>query len=152
MNTSCNSIKPTDERLQPREELSQARGAVHGQTGVVAPAERERLQHPGEPEEMVGVKVREEDLLEVGQPGGRALQLPLRSLRAVEEQLVAASPNEERRRSPLGRGHRAGSAEKHDVQIHGSILGLARSSSPVSRPIPGQRANVFGCGYSVPTG
>ncbi len=47
---------------------------------------------------MVAVEVREEDLLEVGQPDGRPLELALRSLRTVEEQPLAAPADEEGRR------------------------------------------------------
>ena len=36
--------------------------------GLGAASERERLQHPRQPEVVVGVEVREEDLLQVDQP------------------------------------------------------------------------------------
>ena len=72
---------------------------------------------------MVGVEVREEDLLQVGQADRRALQLALRPLAAVEEKPLAAAPHEQCRRSTLRRGHRGGRAEKDDVEVHPAILG-----------------------------
>ena len=47
------------------------------------------------------MEVRQEDVLEVGQPDDGPLQLPLRSFGAVEEQLLAAPPQQQRRRRAL---------------------------------------------------
>ena len=82
---------------QAAEEVAQARRPVDGQRQL-ALAQLERLQHPGQAEVVVGVEVREEDLLEIGQPDRRAHQLPLGSFAAVEEQPVAAAAHEQRRR------------------------------------------------------
>jgi hypothetical protein len=41
---------------------------------------------------VVGVQMRQEDLLEVGQADDLALELPLRALGTVEEELLAATP------------------------------------------------------------
>ncbi len=84
----------------------------------LATAEREGLQHPGQPQEVVGVEVREEDLAELDEPDGRAEHLPLRPLGAVEEQALAPAAHEQRARRAVGRRHRAGRAEKDDVEIH----------------------------------
>ena len=66
--------------------------------------------------------VREEDLAQLDQADGRDEQLTLGALSAVDEQALPAPANEQRRRPALSRGHRAGGAEKHDVQIHGAIV------------------------------
>ena len=58
----------------------------------LAAAERERLQHPGQPEVVVGVVVGEEDLAQVDQAERRAEQLALGALGAVEEQALAPAP------------------------------------------------------------
>src|SRR5207253_6636587 len=85
----------------------------------VAAAKGERLQHPREPEEVIGVEVREEDLVQVDEPNGRLQQLALGTLAAVEEQPLAAAPDEQgARRTPCGRSA-AGRAEEDDVEVHG---------------------------------
>ena len=112
--------------LQLAEQVAHAARAVDGEPRLLAAAQGERLQHPGQAEEVVGVQVREEDLLELRQADGRALELPLRSLGAVEEQPLAAAPEEERRRrAPRGR-HRRRGAEEDEVEIH---AGDSRSRS-----------------------
>ena len=73
---------------------------------------------------MIGVVVGQEDGVHVGQPD-RAQQLALRPLGAVEEQPLAAAPDEQSRRRALRRRHRSGRTEKHEVEIHGPILGFA---------------------------
>src|SRR5581483_6465280 len=88
--------QPAEERAQPREQLLEAARAVDRERDVVAAAKRERLQHPGQAEEVIGVVVREEDLLEVGQADRGALQLALRALGAVEEQALAPAADEQR--------------------------------------------------------
>ncbi len=67
---------------------------------------------------MVAVEVREEDLLQVGQTDDRALELALRPLGAIEEQPLAAAPQQERGGRPLGRRHRGRGAEEKEVEIH----------------------------------
>jgi hypothetical protein len=101
------------------EQLDQTGWAVNGQVEL-PPTECERLQHPGEAEVVVGVVVGQEDLAQLDQAHGRAEHLPLRTLRAVEEQTLAAAPQEQRGRRPLGRGHRAGRPEEHEVEVHGA--------------------------------
>ena len=82
---------------------------------------------------MVGVEVGDEHLPEVDQPNRRAEELPLRPLRAVEQQPLASSSDQERGRSTLGGRHRARRTEKDDVEIHGPILGLEALKSFFAR-------------------
>ena len=98
---------------------SQPARPVDGQRQLAA-AQRERLQHPGQPEEVVGVEVRQEDLVQVDEADVGAQQLALRALAAVEQQAVAAAPHERRRRRALCRRHRAGRPEEDDVEVHGA--------------------------------
>jgi hypothetical protein len=72
------------------------------------------------------VEVREEDLLQVGQADSRPLQLPLRPLAAVEQEPLAATPDDQRRRPALRGRHRSGCAEEDDVEVHPAILGRRR--------------------------
>ena len=69
------------------------------------------------------MEVREEDLLQVGQPDRGTLQLALRPLAAVEEQPLTSAPDEQRRRPALRGRHRGGRAEEDDVEVHRAILG-----------------------------
>src|SRR6185437_3759707 len=112
-----------EERLQPLEQLLQPERPVHGERDAVPSAQRKRLQHSRKAEEVIRVEMREEDLLELGQPDARALQLPLRPLRAVEEQPLAAVPYEQRGRRPERRRHRGRGTEKDEVEIHAAIVG-----------------------------
>jgi len=82
--------EPPEDPPETPEQVAEARRAVDGQ-GNISLAERERLQHSREAEVVVGVKVGQEDLLEVGQADRRAHQLPLRAFRAVEEEPFAAA-------------------------------------------------------------
>ena len=85
------------------------------------PAQRERLHHPRQPEDVVGVEVRQEDALDVRQADG-AQQLPLRALTAVEQDAVAAAAQEQPGRGALDGRHRAGRAEEEDGQVHRRIF------------------------------
>ena len=109
-------------------------------------AEREGLEHPRQPEDVVGVEVREEDLPQLHEPDRRAEQLPLGAFRAVEEEPLAAAPDEESRRRTLGGRHRAGRAEEDEVEIHGPILGFGPSRQAALQPIADPRTNVFARG------
>ena len=85
----------------------------------LATAQRERLEHARKAEVVVGVVVREEDLLELHEADVTAQELPLRPLRTVEEKAIAAPPHERRaERAPRSR-HRARRPEENDVQLHG---------------------------------
>src|SRR5262249_36541706 len=84
----------TEPAAEPAEQRAQARRAVPGEGGA-ASAQRERLQHPREPEEVVGVEVRQEPLAQVEQADRRAQQLALRPLAAVDEEPFPAAPQEQ---------------------------------------------------------
>ena len=75
--------QPPDHAGEDAEELAEARRPVDVERRLARP-QRERLQHPGEPEVVVGVEVRQEDVLEVDEPDRRAQELALGSLAAVE--------------------------------------------------------------------
>ena len=109
--------QPPEDAAQVAEEVAEPRRPVDRERHV-AIAERERLQHSGQAEVVVAVEVREEDLAQVDEADGRAQQLPLRPLAAVEEQPVAAAAHEQRRRRAARGGRAAGSAEENDVEIH----------------------------------
>ena len=79
---------------------------------------------------MVGVEMRQEYVLEVGETDIGAQELALRALTAVDQQLVAPAADERRRGRPLGRGSRSRRPEEHDVQIHRA------SVSPPTNPYP----------------
>jgi hypothetical protein len=85
----------------------------------IAAAQREGLQHPREAEDVIRVEVGQQDVLEIDEPRLRAQQLTLRSLTAVDEQAIAATPDERRRRASRRCRRGAGRAEKEQVEIHG---------------------------------
>ncbi len=98
-------------------QVVQTRRPVDGEP-LVALAQREGLEHARQPEVVIGVKVRDEDLVQVGQADRRAHQLPLGSLGAVEEQPFAAAAHEQRGRGATC-GRRAGrGAEEDEVEVH----------------------------------
>ena len=68
---------------QAGEQVAEAGGAVERQRHL-ATAEREGLQHAGQAEVVVGVEVRQEDVLEVDQADVRAEELSLGALAAVD--------------------------------------------------------------------
>ena len=100
----------------------------------LATAERERLEHPRQAEVVVGVVVRQEDLLEVDEPHVAAQELALRPLGTVDEEPLAAAPDERRGQRTTGRRHRARRPEEDDVELHGGRLYSGAQSRPcVSR-------------------
>ena len=105
----------------------------------IAPAQRKRLHHPRQPEEMVGVKVREEDVLDVRQADG-AQQLALRALAAVDQQPVAAAPDQHARRRALHGRHRAGRAEEENREVHGARIFAHRAAETRPRSARTARA------------
>ena len=106
-----------EDAAQHAEQIAQPRRAVEPERQLAA-AQGEALQHPRQPEVVVGVEVRQEDVFEVGETDVRAQELALRALAAVDQQLVAAAADERRRGRPLGSGSRSRRPEEHDVQIH----------------------------------
>ena len=114
--------QPPEDPAQRPEQLVEPRRAVDRDRHL-APAQRERLEHPGQPQVVVRVVVREENLAQLDQPDVGAEQLPLRPLRAIEEQPLAPTPDQERRGRPLRRRHRAGRAEEDQIEVHARSLG-----------------------------
>ena len=117
---------PADDRAERVEEPAQPGRPVDRQ-GTLSPAQRERLQHPREPEEVVGMEVGDEDLLEVDQPN-RSQELALGALAAVEEKAVATTPHEQRGQPAGGGGRRSGRPDEDHVQVHRPIFARARSA------------------------
>ena len=101
------------------EEVAEAGRAVDRDRHL-PPTHRECLQHPGQPEVVVRVVVREEDLPDVDQPHARAQKLPLGPLAAIEEEPFPSPAQEQSRRRPLGGRHRPGSAEEDEIEVHRS--------------------------------
>ena len=64
------------------------------------------------------MEVGEKDLLQVGEPHCRALELPLGALGAVEQEPLAAAAEQEGRRCTLRRRHRGRRAEEEEVEVH----------------------------------
>ncbi len=98
------------ERRQPRRPVDLS--------GALAFAQREGLEHAGQPQPVVGVEVCDEHAVDIAQ-ADRADQLALRALAAVEQQAVAADA---RRAPPAGRAARSGTeppvpAKKRDTSM-----------------------------------
>ncbi len=110
--------QPAEDPSERREQLAETSGAVQRQ-GHLAPAQRERLQHPRQAEVVVRVKVREEDLLEIDEPHVAAQELALRALRAVEQEPLPSPAHERGAQGALGGRHGAGRPEEDDVEVHG---------------------------------
>ena len=108
----------SEDTAQGAEEIPKTRGAVEREWHI-APPQRERLEHAGQAEIVIGVEMREQDVLEVDQSDIRAEQLPLGALAAIDQETVAAPPDERCRCGPLGGGSRTRRPEEHNVQIHG---------------------------------
>ena len=83
--------EPAEDPAQRLEELVEAARPVQRQRQLAA-AQGEGLEHPGQTEEVVGVKVGQEDLLQVDEAEIGAQQLPLRPLAAVDQQPLPAPP------------------------------------------------------------
>ena len=90
---------------------------------------------PGRPEEVVGVEVGQEDVLDVRQPD-RAQQLALRALAAVDQHAVAAAPHQQAGRRALDGRHRAGRAEEQDGEVHGRLSSLTAPRDNRAVPDP----------------
>ena len=115
----CDGVGETPEDpLERREELVEPTRAVDRERKLAA-AERERLEHSREPEVVIGVVVGQEDLREIDEADVATQQLPLRALRAVEEEPVAPSAHECRTGRAFRRRHGARRPEEDDVQFHG---------------------------------
>src|SRR5207253_9859196 len=134
--------QPPDHSFEGAEQVDEPARAIDGERQLPA-SQRKGLEHPRQAEDVVGVEMGDEHLLQLEQPDGGAQQLPLRALGAVEEELVAPATNEQRRRGPLRGRHRAGCAEEDEIEIHGPILGFGLSSEASAGPIAAWRTYVF---------
>src|SRR4029079_14656122 len=85
--------EPPEDAPPPAEEVVEPGRAVHRQRHITA-AQRERLEHAREPEVVVRMEVRQEDLLELDEPDIAAQELTLRALSAIEQETLATSPDE----------------------------------------------------------
>ena len=106
---------------QGSQQVAQPCRPIEGQ-GNLAAAQREGLQHPGQSEIVIRMKVGQEHLFEVDQAHVGPEKLPLRTLAAVDQQAIAAAADERCRRRPLGCGSRTRRPEEHDVQIHAASV------------------------------
>ena len=107
-----------EDPLQHREEVDDPRWPVNRERQL-PPAQRERLQHPGQSEVVVGVVMREEDVGKLDEADRRAQELTLRSLAAIEQDPVSAAADQCAREPTPSRGHRARGSEEDDVEVHG---------------------------------
>ena len=85
--------------------------------------------------------VREEDLLELDEADVAAQELTLCALRAVEQEPLAAAPNERRAERALGRRHGARRPEKDDVEVHGGRLYSGAQCRPCASRYSSHAAN-----------
>jgi len=65
------------------------------------------------------MKMRKEDLFQLGQSDVAAQELALRPLCAIEEKAVASSSDERGGKGTLSRRSGTGRPEENDVEIHG---------------------------------
>ena len=110
--------QPADHDAERSHQRGSPARPVDGHRNLSA-AQSEGLQHARQAEDVVGVQVREEDVLEIDEPGVRAEELPLRALAAVDEKAVASATQECGRGSAGRRGRGRGGAEEDDVEVHG---------------------------------
>ena len=104
------------------EEVCEARWAVDPERKL-APAEREGLHHPGKPQVVVRVVVRQEDLGQLHEPDAGAQELAPSPLAAVDENPLPPAPKEERRGRTSSRGDGAGCPQEDEVEVHGASVG-----------------------------
>ena len=98
------------------EQLPQSRRSVDRKRTVTR-AQVECLQQPWQSEPVVGVEVRDEDLVEVHETD-RADELALGALAAVEQDPVSAAPHEHRGQTAARGRNRAGRAGEEQREVH----------------------------------
>ena len=76
---------------------------------------------------MVRVVVGEEDLGQLDEPDRRAQELPLGAFAAVEQDAVAAPPDQSAGEAAASCRDGAGSAEEHKIEVHGPSVGGRRT-------------------------
>ena len=80
--------QPPEDAPQCRDELVEPWRPVDRERDLPS-TECERLEHPRKPEVVVGVEVRQEDLLELGETDVASQELALRSLAAIEQKPIS---------------------------------------------------------------
>jgi hypothetical protein len=113
--------EPADHRLQDGHEIRKSCGPVEPQRRLTRP-QRERLQHAGQAEDVVGMAVGDQDVVDVDQSDSRAQELALRPLAAVHQDAVAASPHEVAGGAAMGARRRTGGAQEEDAHVHRAIV------------------------------
>jgi hypothetical protein len=109
--------QPADDRREDREQIAEAGRPVELET-LLAAAQVIGLEQPRKAEHVIGVVVAEEDDVEIDEPDLRAQELTLRALAAVEQDAIAATPDQRRRGRAAGRRRRARGAQEDDVHVH----------------------------------
>ena len=110
--------QPADHDAERPHQRGRSARPVDGHRDLSA-AQGERLQHARQAEDVIGVQVREEDVLEIDEPGVGAEELPLRSLAAVDEEAIPTAPQEGGRGSAGRRRRGRGGAEEDEIEVHG---------------------------------
>ena len=109
--------EPADDRREHREQVAEPRRPVELEP-LLAPAQVVGLEQPRQAEHVIGVVVAEEHDVEIDEPDLRAQQLALRALAAIEQDAIAAAPDQRRGGRAAGRRRRARGAQEDDVQVH----------------------------------
>ena len=88
-------------------------------SGSSRPLSAKVLSMPGRPRKWSAWRCVRNTSSRSTRPDVRAQELPLGALRAVDEQPLAAAPDQRRGRCTLCRRRRPGRPEEHDVEVHG---------------------------------
>ena len=80
---------------------------------LLAFAQPKGLQHPRQPQPVIGMEVREKDAIQIRQPN-RAHQLALRPLATVEQQTLGAAAHQDRGQPAARAGHGAAGAGEEE--------------------------------------
>jgi putative nucleotidyltransferase with HDIG domain len=116
--------EPPEDAAKGGQELAQSSRAVDRERELPA-SEGERLEHARQPEIVIRVVVSDEDLLELDQADVAPQKLALSALGAVEQQAIAATPDEGRGEGASGSRCGSGRPEKDHVEIHaGGVYAL----------------------------
>ena len=108
--------EPPDQRRQDREQLLQARRPEHPQRRL-ALGQVVRFEQPWQPQDVVGVVVRQVDLVDLRQPQ-RPLHLPLRAFATVKQQPVPAPRDQHAAVERRAEGAEAPVPRNVDLEVH----------------------------------
>ena len=119
-----------DDRPQRVEQVLQP-GRPHQQQLARTTPQAVRLEDARQPQEVVAVKVRQQDGVDVGETETRAQQLPLGALAAIDEPARTATRDECGRCAPRGARHGCRCTDECDLKIHAlTLLGDAPQLGP----------------------